>query len=137
MKKGLVFSFWVILSTAFWIANYLYPSLYLEKGFYTFLVLSLIYLVFKLFLQERIAKTIKDKKTKYSFSKVLSILYIAIFIIVLITIWVENPQDIQSSVRKALEANRPTVINVKIDLNEVPPIGSRFKSLNKFFDDAK
>jgi len=85
---------WIIFSAALWSTNYFYPSLYLEKGFYTFLALSIIYLLFKLFLQDRIGKTIKDKKTKYSFSKVISVLYIIVFVVVLITIWVENPQDI-------------------------------------------
>jgi small-conductance mechanosensitive channel len=94
LKKEAVFSLWVILAGIFWVANYFYSSTYLEKAFYTFLVLSIIYLIFKILLQEKIAKTIKDKKTKYSFAKVISVLYIAIFVIVLITIWVENPQDI-------------------------------------------
>lgn len=78
----------------FWASSHFYSSPYIEKAFYTFLALSIIYLVFKIFLQGKIAKTIKDKKTKYPFSKAISVLYIAIFVIVLITIWVENPQDI-------------------------------------------
>jgi len=94
LKKEAVFSLWLILAGIFWTANYFYFSTYLEKSFYTFLVLSVIYLFFKILLQEKIAKTIKDKKTKYSFSKVISVLYIAVFVIILITIWVENPQDI-------------------------------------------
>lgn len=94
MRGEFVLFLWVILSISFWIANYIYPSPYLENGFYSFLSLSLIYLIFKLILHGRIVKTIKDKKTKYSFSKVISVLYIAMFLIVLVTIWVENPQDI-------------------------------------------
>ncbi|MDH3191748.1 MAG: mechanosensitive ion channel family protein [Nitrosopumilus sp.] len=58
------------------------------------MALSIIYLVFKLVLHVKIVKTIKGKKTKYAFSKIISVLYIAVFLIVLITIWVENPQDI-------------------------------------------
>jgi len=94
LKKEAVFSLWVILAGIFWTVNYFYFSPYLEKAFYTFLVLSIIYLIFKILLQEKIAKTIRDKKTKYSFSKAISVLYIAVFVIILITIWVENPQDI-------------------------------------------
>lgn len=94
MKKGVIFALWIILAGIFWASSRFYSSPYIEKAFYTFLALSIIYLVFKIFLQGKIAKTIKDKKTKYSFSKVISVLYIAIFVIVLITIWVENPQDI-------------------------------------------
>lgn len=51
-------------------------------------------MVFKIILQENIARKIKDKKTKYATSKIISILYIAIFVIVVITIWVQDPQDI-------------------------------------------
>lgn len=94
MRREFVLSIWIILSASFWFANYFYPLLYLENIFYSFLALSIIYLVFKVLLHERIVKTIKDKKTKYSFSKVISVLYIAVFLIVLVTIWVENPQDI-------------------------------------------
>lgn len=94
MKKGFIFSIWVSVTLGFWIANYFYPLAYLEKGFYTFFVLTAIYAIFKLVLQEKISKTIKNKKTKYSFSKIISILYIAVFGISVITIWVENPQDI-------------------------------------------
>ena len=85
---------WIMVSAGLWFANYLYPLVYLEKGFYTFFALSVIYLIFKIFLQDKIAKSIKDKKAKYSFSKVISVLYIIVFVIFLIAIWVENPQDI-------------------------------------------
>ena len=94
MKKEFVLSIWIILSISFWIVNHIFPSIYLENGFYSFLALSIIYLIFKLILQGKIVKTIKDKKTKYSFSKVISVLYLAVFVIILITVWVENPQDI-------------------------------------------
>lgn len=94
MRREFVFSLWIILSISFWIANYMYRSPYLENSFYSFLALSIIYLIFKLILHEKVVKTIKDKKTKYSFSKVISVLYLAVFMIVLITIWIENPQDI-------------------------------------------
>ena len=94
MRREFVLSLWIIIAVSFWIANYIYPSLYLEKGFFSFLTLAIIYLVFKMILHGRIVKTIKDKKTKYSFSKIISVLYLIAFLIVLITIWVENPQDI-------------------------------------------
>lgn len=94
MRREFVLSVWIILSVSLWVANYIYPSLYLEKGFFSFLALAVIYLIFKLILHEKIVKTIKDKKTKYSFSKIISVLYLAVFLIVLIAIWVKNPQDI-------------------------------------------
>jgi len=87
LKKALILFLWISSSVVLWIANYFYPEEYLEKGFYTFLALSVIYLVFKLILQDKLSKTIKDKKTKYSISKLLSVLYIGVFFAVLIAIW--------------------------------------------------
>lgn len=94
LKKIPTLTLWVILTVSLWVLNYVYPLVYLQKGFYTFLALSIIYFVFKLMIQEKIIKTIKDKKTKYSFSKVISVLYMAVFLVTIIMIWVENPQDI-------------------------------------------
>lgn len=87
MKKELILILWIIPAVLLWVANYLYPLEYLENGFYTFLALSVIYLVFKIILQERLSKKIQDKKTKYSISKLISVLYIGVFFAVLISIW--------------------------------------------------
>lgn len=94
MKKEFVLILWVIPAIVFWIANYLYSLEYLENGFYTFLALSVIYLVFKIILQERLSKKIQDKKTKYSISKLISVLYIGVFFAVLITIWSKDATQI-------------------------------------------
>jgi len=87
LKKEFVLILWVIPSIVLWIANYFYPLEYFENGFYTFLALSVIYLIFKIILQERLSKKIQDKKTKYSISKLISVLYIGVFFAVLIAIW--------------------------------------------------
>ena len=85
---------WIIPSILLWLTNYLYPLEYLENGFYTFLALSVIYLVFKIILQERLSKKIQDKKTKYSISKLISVLYIGVFFAVLISIWSKDATQI-------------------------------------------
>ena len=94
MKKELVLILWIIPSILLWLTNYLYPLEYLENGFYTFLALSVIYLVFKIILQERLSKKIQDKKTKYSISKLISVLYIGVFFAVLISIWSKDATQI-------------------------------------------
>lgn len=94
MRKTIILFVWASITAALFIGNYIYPSSYLQKGFYTFLVLSIVYFVFKVLIQEKITKTIKDKKTKYSISKIISILYLAIFLVSIVVVWVENPQDI-------------------------------------------
>lgn len=94
MRKAIIFSTWILIALGFWVANYFYPLDYLEKGFYTFVALTIVYAIFKMLLQEKISKTIKDKKTKYSFHKVISVLYIAVFGLSVAIIWVKNPQDI-------------------------------------------
>ncbi|CAD6523640.1 Small-conductance mechanosensitive channel (modular protein) [metagenome] len=94
MKKELILILWIIPAILLWLANYLYPLEYLENGFYTFLALSVIYLVFKIILQERLSKKIQDKKTKYSISKLISVLYIGVFFAVLISIWSKDATQI-------------------------------------------
>jgi hypothetical protein len=42
MRREFILSLWIILSISSWVANYVYPSIYLEKGFYSFLALSII-----------------------------------------------------------------------------------------------
>ncbi|MGB2581857.1 MAG: mechanosensitive ion channel domain-containing protein [Thermoplasmata archaeon] len=75
-----------------WVADYYYPNPNLEKAFYTFLALAIIYFVFKILLEQTILRTVKDAKTRYSIRKALSIVYVLVFMLVLIRIWVEDSQ---------------------------------------------
>ena len=75
-----------------WVADYYYPNPNLEKAFYTFLALAIIYFVFKILLEQTILRTVKDAKTRYSIRKALSIVYVLVFMLVLIRVWVEDSQ---------------------------------------------
>ena len=75
-----------------WVADYYYPNPNLEKAFYTFLALAIIYFVFKILLEQTILRTVKDAKTRYSIRKALSTVYVLVFMLVLIRIWVEDSQ---------------------------------------------
>jgi small-conductance mechanosensitive channel len=71
-----------------------YPRDYFYKGFLTFLVISIIYLVLKIIFEEIGVKQIKEPKSKYSFKKTISILFIIFVAGALIGIWIENTDSI-------------------------------------------
>jgi len=90
MKKVIFLSSFIIVSALFWLAHFRYPYPYLQKGFYTFLALSILYFVFRLAFEEIVAKRIKEPKTRYSFRKTVSILYLVVFVAIIIRVWVAN-----------------------------------------------
>ena len=87
----------IILTFVLWFAHYQYPDLYsfyLVNSFYTLLALTIIYLVFRVALEEIIVKRMKQAKMRYSFKKTISILYILIFLFALVAIWIEQTETI-------------------------------------------
>lgn len=84
----------VIITVLLSLANASYPNTYLQKGFYSFLALTIIYFIFRVVFEELVAKGIKQAKTKYSFKKTISILYIVSFLFILVRIWVEHTQTL-------------------------------------------
>ncbi len=91
-RNGLII--WIILVVIFWTANYYFPHRYIESGFYTFVSLAIIHIIFKIILERQLSKKIKEKKMKYNFKKIISIGYIAIFIVALAVIWSEGTQEL-------------------------------------------
>jgi small-conductance mechanosensitive channel len=90
MKKVIFLSSFILICALFWLAHLRYPYPYLQKSFYTFLALTILYLVFRIAFEEIVAKSIKEPKTRYSFRKTVSILYLAVFVAIIIRIWVAN-----------------------------------------------
>lgn len=90
MKKVIFLSSFILISALFWLAYLRYPYPYLQKGFYTFLALTILYLVFPIDFEEIVAKRIREPKTRYSFRKTVSILYLVLFAAIIIRIWVAN-----------------------------------------------
>ncbi|MBD3361603.1 mechanosensitive ion channel [Candidatus Woesearchaeota archaeon] len=84
----------ILLAGGFWFANFKYPNDYFLNGFYTFLAFAIIYFVFKILAEEIASRRISDDRTKYSFSKTVSILYLGILVITAILIWIEDPQSL-------------------------------------------
>lgn len=92
MRKIIYLLLIAIICALLWFANNEYPHEYLAKGFYTCFVLAIIYGILKIGVEEIGTKGIRDSKTKYSFRKTISILYLLIFLIVIGIIWIENPE---------------------------------------------
>lgn len=80
-----------------WFVNYSYPNMYLEKGFYTFLALTVIHILFKFVFEQAVSGKIHDSKTRYSFKKTISSLYLVFLTLVVLRIWVENTQTLMVS----------------------------------------
>lgn len=91
--KATIFCGQVAVGFLLWLVDrYYYSDAHLVSGFYTFLALAIIYLIFKIGLEHVLVRRIRDAKTKYSVKKALSIVYILIFVAILIQIWVTNNQ---------------------------------------------
>ena len=84
----------IIITGLFWFAQFQYPNVYLERGFYTVLTVTIAYFVFKSVFEEIVARQIKESKTRYSFRKTVSILYFVVLLLALIRIWVEHTQTL-------------------------------------------
>jgi small-conductance mechanosensitive channel len=93
-KKIITVVSFAILTILLWFLYYTYSYYYIFKGFQTLFALTLVYLIFRLILEEFISKKIKSAKAKYSFNKTISILYILFFILALIYIWVEQTETL-------------------------------------------
>jgi len=86
-----------IITFALWFTHHTYSNFYnfyIIKGFYTFLALTIIYIIFRVFLEELIVKRLKQTKMKYSFKKTISILYLLVFLFALVAIWIEQTETI-------------------------------------------
>jgi small-conductance mechanosensitive channel len=93
-SRIVVLSSLIVISVLLWFANFKYPNIYLQKLTYTGLALTIIYFFFELLFEGLVTKRIKEPKTRYSSRKIASILNLAIFLLALVSIWVEEPQNI-------------------------------------------
>jgi small-conductance mechanosensitive channel len=77
-----------------WIVHAQYPHEYLLQGYQTVLAFSILYITFKSLFEKRVISQIEDSKTRYSFRKTVSILYLAFLFLVIIRIWVEETETL-------------------------------------------
>ena len=66
----------------------------MENAFYSFSLLTAIHVALKIVLEHQVSKKIKEKRTRYSFRKIISILYVAAAVIAIVAIWSEGTQEI-------------------------------------------
>jgi len=92
LARLMAFVVLLVAAGLLWLANAEYPNEYLQKGFYTLIVFSIIFFVFKLIFEETVSKKIKEPKARYSFRKTISLIYMVVVLVAIITIWVPNPE---------------------------------------------
>jgi small-conductance mechanosensitive channel len=92
MNPLLAVLFLMLLTIASWFLAVEYRSLFLFKVYSTLAWLTFIHLFFKVILERRIAKKIRDDKTRFEFRRVISLLYIVFLLLAAIRVWVEDTQ---------------------------------------------
>lgn len=92
LKQFLNFIFLSLVAALAWFLDLKYQKEYLSKIFYSFLALSLSYLVLKVFLEELIGTKIQHSRARYSFRKTTQLLFILISFIIVLRIWIPDPQ---------------------------------------------
>jgi len=84
----------IALSASLGYASFRYQNTYLSKAFYSAVAFTVIYFTFKLFLEELVARRILTSKTRYSFRRVIFMVYLVVFLLVILAIWVKDPQSL-------------------------------------------
>ncbi|MFP4001484.1 MAG: mechanosensitive ion channel family protein [Thermoplasmata archaeon] len=92
IKKIAIQSILALITVGLWFTSLRYPDSVVMDLFFTALSFTLIYLIFKILLEETLASRVRNRKTRYSFRKIVSILYLSTFLIILFRIWIEDPQ---------------------------------------------
>lgn len=82
----------VCFAVVSWIANLYFMEFDLDKITYSFIGIAVSYAVFKLVLEGGVATRIRESKTRYSFRKTTSILFFVVSFIIVLRIWIINPQ---------------------------------------------
>ena len=93
-SRLLILSSLVLIGVLCWIASIQYPDQYLQKTAYSISAFAIIYFLFGILFEELVTKRTKDSKTRYSLRKIISILSIGIFLVILISIWIVETQNI-------------------------------------------
>jgi hypothetical protein len=82
----------LILASGSWSANFYYKDVDLAKFVYSTIAITLSYLFFRIFMEQIVARRIHEAKTRYSFRKTTHILFLVTSFIIVLRIWIINPQ---------------------------------------------
>jgi small-conductance mechanosensitive channel len=91
-KRIGIFSILGVLAVAFGTVNVYTQDVNLSKLFYSVVAIAFSYLFFRIILEQLIAKEILESKTRYSFRKTTSLLFLITSFVVILRIWIVNPQ---------------------------------------------
>lgn len=125
-----------------WFLNLKYATIDLNNIFYSFVAITFSYLIFKLILEGMISRQIKESKTRYSFRKTTQILFIIISFVIVLRIWVPDPQALlvayglfAAGVAIALQDIFKNFAGaVSIFLSGIYQVGDRIEIDNKYGD---
>lgn len=91
-KKIIISIILVVAAAILWYLAEFYMSDLLGHIFNSLVILVLTYVVFEIILSELVARRIKNARSRYSFRKIMGIIFLLIFAVLVIRIWVQNPQ---------------------------------------------
>jgi small-conductance mechanosensitive channel len=93
VSRTWIYPLLLILIIAFLsLANYWYQNIHLTRGIITIVVLVIIYVFFRIVLEDKYVNKISDSQRRYYISKNLYFLYIFVNLLALLIIWVEDLQ---------------------------------------------
>lgn len=93
LKKRLgVFLVLLILALGSWVVNFYYKDVDLAKFVYSTIAITLTYLFFRIIMEQIVARRIHEPKTRYSFRKTTHILFLVTSFVIVLRIWIINPQ---------------------------------------------
>ena len=84
LKRFRVLIILIFLAVTLWVVNFAYPNIDLQKASYTASALAIVHFFFKHVFEDLIIKRIKVSKTRYSFKKTVSVLYLVVLFAVII-----------------------------------------------------
>jgi small-conductance mechanosensitive channel len=90
MKKYITFIILLITSLFAWAGNYYYPQLNLKNIALSFSIFTVSYLIFKVILENSLFIHITNKKTRYTFKKIISLFYLFVTTILILRIWIPD-----------------------------------------------
>ena len=94
LKRFLPLLFLIALAASLWALDHYYPNPHLHKAFVTAVAVAMIHLLLRHIFQDLLIGRMTVSKTRYSFRKTVSILYIVVVVAVLMNIWIENTQSL-------------------------------------------
>jgi small-conductance mechanosensitive channel len=86
--KTLVIAGLALSAALLFVISRVYPGPYLFQAALTLIAVAVVYAIFQILLTNLVFRQIRDDKTRYTVSKVSSILFMVVLLIVLVDIWV-------------------------------------------------